>query len=87
MEIIQKKLSKMEIFCYIPGDAASGECILIDPAFDEKAIWGVVGARGWRVKLVINTHSHPDHSAGNAEIMRRTGAVTMGVRKVAPCFS
>lgn len=68
------KLSKMEIFCYILADPSTGECLLIDPAFDGDRIVSTVAERGWKVKLVVNTHQHPDHTAGNAYIVQKTGA-------------
>ena len=47
---------------------------LIDPAFDTKKILGEIEAHGLSVTHVINTHGHGDHTAGNAAIIKATGA-------------
>lgn len=73
-EIIQMRLDKMAIFCYMIGDIDSKTCALIDPAFDTKHILSKVKSKGYRVTHVINTHNHPDHTAGNASIISKTGA-------------
>ena len=74
MEIKQIRLTKMAVFCYMVGDESSGVCALIDPAFHIKKILGEVTNRGYRVKYIINTHCHPDHTAGNWSVKERTGA-------------
>lgn len=73
-EIIQMRLDKMAIFCYMIGDKGSNTCALIDPAFDTKEILSKVKSKGYSVTHVINTHSHPDHTAGNAFIISQTRA-------------
>ena len=35
-------------------------------------------ARGWRISAIWNTHWHPDHVAGNAELKAATGAEVTG---------
>lgn len=74
MEIKQIGLSRMEVFCYIVGDALSKTCALIDPAFETDRILSEVESNGYHVTHVINTHSHSDHTAGNAAIIAATGA-------------
>jgi len=74
MDVIQIKLSKMDTFCYLVGDPKTGEAALIDPAFDTKKILGTAREKGFKVTRVINTHNHPDHTAGNATIIDATGA-------------
>ena len=74
MELQQVKLSRMETFCYIIADATTETCALIDPAFDTGRLLEMTAARGLRVTHVINTHSHSDHTAGNAAIATATGA-------------
>ncbi len=74
MKIEQVKLSRMQTFCYLIKDEISGHCALIDPAFDVPQVLKKAGAGGYTITYVINTHHHPDHSAGNAEVIRQTGA-------------
>jgi len=74
MEIKQIKLSRMATFCYLVGDESSKSCVLIDPAFDTKRILDAVDQGGYQVTHVINTHSHSDHTAGNAAMIAATGA-------------
>lgn len=74
VEIEQIRLSMMEVFCYMVGDAASKTCALIDPAFETDRILGEVESKGYSVTHVINTHHHSDHTAGNAAIITATGA-------------
>jgi glyoxylase-like metal-dependent hydrolase (beta-lactamase superfamily II) len=74
MEIKQIRVNPMEVFCYIVGDGVSKTCALIDPAFETERILDEVGKEGYHVTHVINTHSHSDHTAGNAAIIAATGA-------------
>ncbi len=73
-ELIQMRLDKMAICCYLIGDKGSNACALVDPAFDTKEILSKIKSRGYTVTHLINTHNHPDHTAGNASIMSQTGA-------------
>lgn len=77
MEIIQIPLAKMATFAYIAADRLSKTCALIDPAFETDKILGIVKEKNYRVTHLINTHCHSDHSAGNADIIARTGARLM----------
>ncbi|MBR9980322.1 MAG: MBL fold metallo-hydrolase [Desulfatitalea sp.] len=74
MKVTQIKLSRMDTFCYLVGDEVSGKGALIDPAFDVPRILETVRAAGLSITHVINTHHHADHTAGNAEVLRATGA-------------
>ena len=77
MDIRQIKLSRMETFCYLVGDESTRQCALIDPAFDTDKILHLVKSAGYTVACVINTHGHADHCAGNAAIIKATGAKLM----------
>ena len=74
MKIQQIKLSRMETFSYIIADEDTRTCALIDPAFDTDRLLERVSGQGLRLTHVINTHSHADHTAGNAAIVAATGA-------------
>jgi len=77
MDIRQIKLSRMETFCYLVGDESTRQCALIDPAFDTDKILQMVKSAGYTAAYVINTHGHADHCAGNAAIIKATGAKLM----------
>jgi len=52
-------------FTYAIGDRTTGECVLVDPAYDVSAIVELVGADGMRVTGVLVTHYHADHVGGS----------------------
>ncbi len=74
MIVKQIKLSKMDTFCYLVGDAETQTCALIDPAFDTRRILKIAGEMGFTITHVINTHCHSDHTAGNRAVIAATGA-------------
>ncbi|HXX87259.1 MAG TPA: MBL fold metallo-hydrolase, partial [Candidatus Acidoferrum sp.] len=61
-------------FSYIVGDETSKEAAVIDPSFNADEILAQVKDHGYKVKYVINTHHHSDHTAGNEEIMNASHA-------------
>ncbi|MDA8139617.1 MAG: MBL fold metallo-hydrolase [Desulfobacteraceae bacterium] len=74
MKIEQILLNRMDTFCYLIGDEISGRAALIDPAFEVPRVLQIAQKAGYQVTHVINTHHHADHTAGNAEVVRLTGA-------------
>jgi hydroxyacylglutathione hydrolase len=71
---------------YLVRDQASGLCACIDTP-DGDAVLTQLSASGWRLDMILNTHWHSDHTAGNAAVKAATGAEIVGpaeVRKVAP---
>ena len=45
--------------------APTGECVLVDPAYDPVGFVDAVEADGMRVTGVLATHYHPDHIGGS----------------------
>lgn len=64
-------------YVWLVHDAASGETLVIDPAVAEPVL-AAAEARGWKITHIWNTHWHPDHVGGNAEIKAATGCIITG---------
>ena len=56
---------QMVNFVYAVGDRATGECVLVDPAYDPGGLVDTVEADGMQVTGVLATHYHPDHIGGS----------------------
>ena len=52
-------------FVYAIGDRATGECVLVDPAYAVDDLVDTVEADGMVVGGVLATHYHPDHVGGS----------------------
>ena len=61
-------------FGYLVGDRDARAAVLIDPSYSPSVLAERAAAQGLTVKHVVNTHGHPDHTEGNAEAVRLTGA-------------
>jgi hydroxyacylglutathione hydrolase len=74
MIVKQHEVGRLGVFCYIIGCEGTKRAALVDPAADADRILADVSAHGLTLDCVINTHAHPDHISGNADIVERTGA-------------
>ena len=70
-------------FTYLVAEAEGKEGVVIDPSFGIDPVLAAIDARGVKVRYILNTHSHPDHIAGNKDVKERTGAKVVA-HKVAP---
>lgn len=55
----------MANFSYLIGDRATGECLVVDPAYDVAGLKALAEADGMRLTGVLVTHYHADHCGGN----------------------
>jgi len=55
-------------FSYIIADVGSREVGVVDPSFNVDAIILILKDQNFNLKYIINTHGHPDHTAGNEEL-------------------
>lgn len=66
---------------FLVRDEASGLAACIDTP-EASVILRELKALGWKLDLILNTHWHPDHAGGNAEIKAATGATVVGPQEV-----
>lgn len=66
---------------FLIRDEASGLAACIDTP-DAGAILRELKSLRWELALILNTHWHPDHAGGNAEVKAATGATVVGPREV-----
>jgi hydroxyacylglutathione hydrolase len=64
----------MQNFAYLVGDEKARLAAVVDPAWDVGRILAVANRYGTKIIFAVNTHHHPDHTAGNSELVKATGA-------------
>lgn len=64
-------------YVWLVHEPASGETMAVDPAVAAPVL-AEAEARGWRITRIWNTHWHPDHTGGNAEIKAATRCTVTG---------
>jgi len=74
MILEQIEVTMMSVFCYTLGVEDSLEGLLIDPAGDLDRVFEKVNDHGLSIGYIVNTHGHWDHTSGNDEAVKRTGA-------------
>jgi hydroxyacylglutathione hydrolase len=66
---------------FLVRDEASGKTACIDTP-ESGAILRELDSLGWDLDMILNTHWHPDHAGGNADIKAVTGATIVGPQEV-----
>ncbi len=59
---------------YVLSAGEGKQCAAIDPVDAGDIMEAVSEAGLGKIAALINTHGHPDHTGGNSELVRRTGA-------------
>jgi glyoxylase-like metal-dependent hydrolase (beta-lactamase superfamily II)/rhodanese-related sulfurtransferase len=73
--VIVNQMRAENCFAYLIADADAREAALVDPRADRVEDYlRDLDARGMRLRIVIETHTHADHISGAAELRARTGA-------------
>ena len=67
-------------YVYLLHEPESGATAAVDPAVAEPVL-AELAARNWRLTHILNTHHHGDHTGGNLELKRATGAQVVGARR------
>jgi hydroxyacylglutathione hydrolase len=79
----QYRIGPLLNFTYLVADREGGEGVVIDPSYEIDPVLAAIDAKRVKVRYILNTHSHPDHIAGNGDVRARTGAKVVAHR-VAP---
>jgi hydroxyacylglutathione hydrolase len=64
-------------YVWLVHEPTSGATMVVDPAVAGPVL-AEADARGWTITDIWNTHWHPDHTGGNAEIKAATGCTITG---------
>ncbi|MCS7113868.1 MAG: MBL fold metallo-hydrolase [Nitrososphaerota archaeon] len=57
-------------FSYIIADESAKEAAVVDPSFNADVITKILKEQNLKLKFIINTHGHGDHTAGNRELQK-----------------
>lgn len=64
-------------YVWLVHEPESGETMVVDPAVAPPVL-AKAEEQGWKITQIWNTHWHPDHTGGNAEIKEVTGCTITG---------
>jgi len=75
-------LGAFDTNCYVVWDDKSGETIVIDPAFStesegKRTALRLIQTGNLSVRFIVNTHGHADHTCGNGQVKKATGATIL----------
>lgn len=75
MEIfLHREVGPLACNCYVVGDAATKEAIVIDPGGDADELAAEIAAQGLRITALVATHAHFDHVLAVQRLHEVTGA-------------
>ncbi len=74
MFIEQRQVGQMAVFAYLVGDQESGDALVIDPAEETDALIEAAEKNKVKIRYIVNTHGHVDHTGGNVDMKKKTGA-------------
>ncbi len=64
----------LQVITYLVACQDTGEALLIDPGGSSDELVAKLRDEGWRLRWIVNTHGHADHTAGNEQWAADTGA-------------
>lgn len=64
-------------FVWLLREPLSGAVACVDPS-EAEPVKAKLDKLGWTLTHILNTHHHPDHTGGNLELKRQTGATVVG---------
>lgn len=74
LDITAAEVGPLKVMTYLVACPQSREALLIDPGGPAPALAARLKEAGWRLRWIVNTHGHADHTAGNDWWAAATGA-------------
>lgn len=74
MKVHQIQVGNMQNFSYIVEDEDTSEAIIIDPSWDLIELEMIIKKNNLKIKYIVNTHHHFDHTLGNEAMVKSTKA-------------
>jgi hydroxyacylglutathione hydrolase len=74
MKVYQIPVGNMQNFSYIVVDEDTSESIIIDPSWDLIELEMIIKENNLKIKYIVNTHHHFDHTLGNEAMVESTKA-------------
>ncbi len=74
MKVHQIQVGNMQNFTYVVEDDDTNEGIVIDPSWNLDQIEQVITRNNLKIKYIVNTHHHFDHTLGNEGMAKSTDA-------------
>lgn len=68
----QLEIGPMQNFIYLIGDREKRECVMVDPAWDVKAVYQEAEKDGMKVTGALVTHAHFDHVNALDDFLAKT---------------
>jgi len=66
----QAQIGPMANFIYLIGDVNTGECTVVDPAWDIPKIEEIAAKDGMKITSALITHHHFDHTNGLSNLLK-----------------
>ncbi|MBF0169813.1 MAG: MBL fold metallo-hydrolase, partial [Nitrospinae bacterium] len=74
VSVVPHCVGPLDVNCYLVGCDVHHRCAVVDPGDTGKEILALAAARGWEVSVIVNTHTHADHTGANSTVKEATGA-------------
>jgi glyoxylase-like metal-dependent hydrolase (beta-lactamase superfamily II) len=74
MKVHQIQVGNMQNFTYVVEDDDTNEAIIIDPSWDLIELELIIKRNNLKIKYIVNTHHHFDHTLGNEAMAETTKA-------------
>ena len=74
MKVHQLEVGHMQNFTYVIEDEETGEAIILDPSWNLDEFQNVIIRHELKIKYIVNTHHHFDHTLGNEAMAKETEA-------------